>query len=78
MRLVFLFFAPRLAEKACRALAVGLNILDFPRPLPPPFPIASRWRDAGAYVTMFMTPIDTDHAHTPCVLQIKMQMDEVR
>ena len=26
---------------------------------------------------MFMTPIDTDHAHTPCVLQIKMQLDEV-
>ena len=51
---------------------------DFPRPLPPPFSIASRWRDAGAYVTMFMTPIDTDHAHTPCVPQIKMQLDEVR
>ena len=27
---------------------------------------------------MFMTPIDTDHAHTPCVPQIKMQLDEVR
>ena len=65
------------AEKACRALAVGLNILDFSRPLPPPFPIPSRWRDAGAYVTMFMTPIDTDHAHTQCVPQIKMQLDEV-
>ena len=26
---------------------------------------------------MFMTPIDTDHAHTPCVPQIKMQLDEV-
>ena len=25
-----------------------------------------------------MTPIDTDHAHTPCVPQIKMQLDEVR
>ena len=56
-----------LAEKVCRALAVGLNILDFPRPLPPPFPIASQWMDAGAYVTMFMTPIDTDtHAHHAC------------
>ena len=66
------------AEKVCRALAVSLNILDFPRPLPPPLPIASRWRDAGAYVTMFMTPIDTDHAHTPCVPQIKMKLDEVR
>ena len=72
----FRFLHP--AEKVCRALAVGLKILDFPRPLPPPFPIASRWRDAGAYVTMFMTPIDTDHAHTPCVPQIKMQLDEVR
>ena len=29
------------ADKVCKALAVGLNILDFPRPLPPPFPIAS-------------------------------------
>ena len=48
-----------------------------PTPSPPLFPIASRWRDAGAYVTMFMTPIDTDHAHTPCVPQIKMQLDEV-
>ena len=28
--------------EVCRALAVGLNILDFPRPLPPPFPIASQ------------------------------------
>ena len=27
---------------------------------------------------MFMTPIDIDHAHTPCVPQIKMQLDEVR
>ena len=76
MRLVFSFFLHP-AEKVCRALAVGLNILDFPRPLPPPFPIASRWRDASAYVTMFMTPIDTDHARTPCVPQIKMQLDEV-
>ena len=25
-----------------------------------------------------MTPIDTDHAHTPCVPQIEMQLDEVR
>ena len=25
-----------------------------------------------------MTPIDTDHANTPCVPQIKMQLDEVR
>ena len=57
---------------------MGLNMLDFPRPFPPPFPIASWWRDAGAYVTMFMTPIDTDYAHTPCVQQIKMQLDEVR
>ena len=37
--LVFVFLHP--AEKVCRALAVGLNILDFPRPLLPPFPIAS-------------------------------------
>ena len=36
-------------EKVCRALAVGLSILDFPRPLPPPFPIPFQWRDAGAY-----------------------------
>ena len=69
----FFFLHP--AEKVCRALALGLNILDFPRPLPSPFPITSRWRDAGACVTM--TPIDTDHAHTPCVPQIKMQLDEV-
>ena len=33
---LFVFLHP--AEKVCRALAVGLNILDFP----PPFPIASR------------------------------------
>ena len=75
MRLVFSFFLH--PAEVCRALAVGLNILD-PPPPPPPFPIASRWRDAGAYVTMFMTPIDTDHARTPCVPQIKMQLDEVR
>ena len=25
-----------------------------------------------------MTPIDTDHTHTPCVPQIQMQLDEVR
>ena len=56
---------------------MGLNILDFPRPLPPHFPIPYRWRDAGAYMTMFMTPIDTDYVHTPCVPQIKMQLDEV-
>ena len=61
-----------------RRFVEHLHILDFPRPLPPPFPIASWWRDAGAHVTMFMTPIDTDHAHTPCVPQIKMQLDEVR
>ena len=73
---LFVFLHP--AEKVCRAHSVGLNILDFPRPLPPPFPIASRWRDAGAYATMFMTPTDTDHAHMPCVPQIKMQLDEVR
>ena len=72
----YVFLHP--AEKVCRVLAVGLNILDFLRTLPPPFPIASRWRDAGAYVTMFMTPIVTDHARTPCVPQIKMQLDEVR
>ena len=39
-------------EKVCRALAMGLNILDFHRPLPPPFPFPSRWRDAGAYVLL--------------------------
>ena len=31
---LFVLFHP--AEKVCRALAVGLNILDFPRPLPSP------------------------------------------
>ena len=31
---LFVFLHP--AEKVCRALAVGLNILDFPRPLPSP------------------------------------------
>ena len=33
---LFVFLHP--AEKVCRALAVGLNILDFPRPLPLPSP----------------------------------------
>ena len=49
-----LFVFLHLAEKVCRALAVGLNILDFPRPRPrpPPFPIPSRWRDAGVYVLL--------------------------
>ena len=32
MRLVFSFFAS--SREGCRALAVGLNIIDFPRPLP--------------------------------------------
>ena len=31
------------AEKVCRELAVGLNILDFPRPLPHPIPVKGCW-----------------------------------
>ena len=34
MRLVFSFL--QAAEKVCRALAMGINTLDFPRPLPSP------------------------------------------